>query len=326
MVFPTKSCKDLEHLDGRPEKILQINQFRYLVALANQRHFGRAAASLGISQSALSQALRQFERHFGVPIVQRHQGGFQGFTREGEAVLALARQFIADHDRLLNTNWEDPDANLTGTLRIALSPVAMTITSLLTAPFAAKHPGIKLSVLCKTMPEIERGLKEFEYDIGVTYLDGLTLGGLRPYALYEEAYYLLVPRDHPLTARKSIDWREVGMLPLCLLSPHLHNRIIIDRILDSVGIVPQAVIETNCSLGLFAHIRTGNWLTVVPHSYFYLLGDWVSIRSIPIVNPSQTATIGIVIHEREPLMPAVRAFVEIAQQTGVGKQLDRFRA
>ncbi|MEZ0213195.1 MAG: LysR family transcriptional regulator [Xanthobacteraceae bacterium] len=304
---------------------MQLNYFRYLVALAKERHFGRAAATLHISQSALSQAIRQLEKHFSVSIVQRHQSGFQGFTREGEAILSLARQFIADHDRLLNTTWDDPDAQLSGTLRIALSPVAMTITSLLTAPFAEKYPGVKISVLCKTMPEIERGLKEFEYDIGVTYLDGLTLGGLRPYALYEEAYYLLVPKDHSLSSRKTIDWEEVGNQPLCLLSPNLHNRIIIDRILGSVGVTPQAVIETNCSLGLFAHMRTGNWLTVVPHSYFYLLGDWMFIRSIPIVNPSQTATIGLVIHERDPISPVVRAFVSIAQQAGIAGQLDRYR-
>jgi DNA-binding transcriptional LysR family regulator len=304
---------------------LQLKHLQYLVALAKERHFGRAANSLTISQSALSQAIQHLERHFQTPIVLRHQSGFQGFTREGDAILNWARQSLADHDRLLNSNRDDSETELTGSLRIALSPVAMTITSLLTAPFAERYPGITITVLCKTMPEIERGLKDFQYDVGVTYLDGITLSGLRPYTLYDEAYYLLVPNGHYLGERKSIDWREVGSLPLCLLSPNLHNRIILDRIFASVGVTPQAVIETNCSLGLFAHMRTGNWLTIVPHSYFYLLGDWVFIRSIPIVNPETTATIGLVIHERDPISPAVRAFVEVAQQAGISKQLDRYR-
>lgn len=304
---------------------MQLKHLQYLVALAKERHFGRAANSLTISQSALSQAIQHLERHFQTPIVLRHQSGFQGFTREGDAILNWARQSLADHDRLLNSNRDDSETELTGSLRIALSPVAMTITSLLTAPFAERYPGITITVLCKTMPEIERGLKDFQYDVGVTYLDGITLSGLRPYTLYDEAYYLLVPNGHYLGERKSIDWREVGSLPLCLLSPNLHNRIILDRIFASVGVTPQAVIETNCSLGLFAHMRTGNWLTIVPHSYFYLLGDWVFIRSIPIVNPETTATIGLVIHERDPISPAVRAFVEVAQQAGISKQLDRYR-
>lgn len=304
---------------------MQLKHLQYLVALAKERHFGRAANSLTISQSALSQAIQHLEKHFQTPIVLRHQSGFQGFTREGDAILNWARQSLADHDRLINANRDDSETELTGSLRIALSPVAMTITSLLTAPFAERYPGITLTVLCKTMPEIERGLKDFQYDVGVTYLDGLTLSGLRPYTLYDEAYYLLVPNGHYLSDRKSIDWQEAGSLPLCLLSPNLHNRIILDRIFAKVGVTPQAVIETNCSLGLFAHMRTGNWLTIVPHSYFYLLGDWVFIRSIPIVNPETTATIGLVIHERDPISPAVRAFVEIAQQAGISKQLDRYR-
>jgi DNA-binding transcriptional LysR family regulator len=307
------------------EIFVQLKHLQYLVALAKERHFGRAASALSISQSALSQAIQHLEKHFSTPIVLRDQSGFQGFTREGEAILGWARQSLADHDRLLNASRDDNETELKGSLRLALSPVAMTITSLLTAPFAERYPGVTISVLCKTMPEIERGLKEFEYDVGVTYLDGLTLGGLRPYALYDEAYYLLVPKDHFLSDRTSIDWAEVGEQPLCLLSPHLHNRIIIDRIFASVGVAPKAVIETNCSLGLFAHMRTGNWLTIVPHSYFYLLGDWLFIRSIPIVNPATTATIGLVIHERDPISPNVRAFVEVAQQALIGKQLDRYR-
>ncbi len=138
--------------------------------------------------------------------------------------------------------------------------------------------------------------------------------------------WLLTPRSIFGAATQSIDWQEAGNQPLCLLSRHLHNRIIIDRIFASVGVTPKAVIETNCSLGLFAHMRSGSWLTIVPHSYFYLLGDWVFIRSIPIVNPASTATIGLVIHERDPISPAVRAFVEVAQQAGIGKQLDRYRS
>jgi len=304
---------------------LQLKHLQYLVALAEERHFGRAASTLAISQSALSQAIQHLEKHFQTPMVLRHQSGFQGFTREGEAILSWARQSLADHDRLLDFGKSGEEAELTGNLRIALSPVAMSITSLLTAPFGERYPDVTISVLCKTMPEIERGLKEFQYDVGVTYLDGITQNGLRPYALYDETYHLLVPNGHYLGDRKTIDWHEVGGLSLCLLSPNLHNRVIIDRIFASVGVTPQVVVETNCSLGLFAHMRTGNWLTIVPHSYFYLLGDWVFIRSIPIVNPASTATIGLVIHERDPISPVVRAFLEVAQEAGISQQLDRYR-
>jgi DNA-binding transcriptional LysR family regulator len=303
---------------------LQIKHLHYLVVLAKERHFGRAAAVLAISQPALSQAIQQLERHFGAPIVLRQQSGFQGFTGEGNAILLWARQALSDHHRLLHLRPDD-ESELRGTLKIALAPVTMSIVSLLTTPFNERYPHVKVSVLSRTLRELERDFRNYDVDVGVNYLDAVTLTGLRPYALYNEAYYLLVPDGHYLADRKSIDWREVGELPLCLLAPELQNRIILDGIFAQVGVAPQAVIETDCSLGLFAHMRSGRWLTIVPHSYFYLLGDWAFIRAIPIVNPFVTSAIGLLIHERNPIPPIVHAFVEVAQASMIEQHLDRYR-
>ena len=304
---------------------LQIKHLHYLVLLAKERHFGRAARALSISQPALSQAIQQLEKHFGAPIVLRQQSGFQGFTSEGESILAWARQALADHDRLLNSSGEGDQRDLRGSLRIALAPVTMSIVSLLTTPFNERYPHVNVSVLSRKLTDLERDFRNFEVDVGVNYLDAVKMPGLRPYALYNEAYYLLVPEGHYLSDRKSIDWREVGELPLCLLAPELQNRIILDGIFAQVGVRPQVVMETDCSLGLFAHMRSGKWLTVVPHSYFYLLGDWAFIRSIPIVNPMVTSAIGLLIPERNPIPPIVAAFVEVAQETQIGQHLDRYR-
>jgi DNA-binding transcriptional LysR family regulator len=304
---------------------LHLKQLRYLTVLAREKHFGRAAKALSISQSALSQAIQQIEKHFHVPVVLRQQAGFQGFTPEGAAILEWARHSLEEHDRLISTSDIGGLNELQGKLRIGLAPVAMSIVALLTDPFTERHPGITISALAMNLPEVERGLKEFEIDVGVTYLDGITASGLRSYVLYDEAYYLLVPDGHYLSDRQTIAWREVGELPLCMLTPDLYNRVILNNIFSRVGAVPKAVIETNCSLGLFAHMRSGKWLTVVPHSYFYLLGGWAYIRSVPIVDPSTTSTMGLVVHERNPIAPAVYAFVETAEEAQIGLQLARYK-
>jgi DNA-binding transcriptional LysR family regulator len=304
---------------------LQIKHLQYLVALSKERHFGRAASLLGISQPALSQVVQQLEKHFGVPIAQRHQTGLQGFTREGENILAWARQVIAEHDRLVNVTGTEYQPDMRGRLRLALAPVTMSIVSLLTTPFADRYPNIQISILSRTLRDLERDFRNFDVDVGVSYLDAVEQPGLRPYLLYKESYYLLVPDGHYLSDRRSIDWREVGELPLCLLVPELQNRVVLNNIFAQVGVTPRAVIETDCSLGLFAHMRSNKWLTVVPHSYFYLLGDWGYIRSIPIVNPVVTSTIGILIQERNPIPPVIQAFLEVAEDAKVGQHLDRFR-
>jgi DNA-binding transcriptional LysR family regulator len=296
-----------------------------LVVLSKERHFGRAANMLAISQPALSQSLQQLERHFGVPIVQRHQTGFEGLTAEGENILAWARQTIADHDRLVSETGKEHETTMRGSLRLSLAPVTMSIVSLLTAPFADRYPNVNISITSRTLRQLELDFRNFEVDVGVSYLDAVELPGLRPYFLYEESYYLLVPDGHYLGDRLSIGWREVGDLPLCLLAPSLQNRVVLNNIFAKVGVTPQAVIETDCSLGLFAHMRSNKWLTVVPHSYFYLLGDWGYIRSIPIVDPITTSSIGILIQERNPIPSVIRAFIEVAEGAQVAQHLDRFR-
>ena len=301
---------------------MQIRQLKYLVVLAREGHFGRAASALSISQSALSQALRQVERHFGTPIVDRGQNGFHGLTEQGEAILQWARQALADHDRLLGPGR---GGDLSGALRIGIAPVVMSVVALITTPYGERHPDVSLTVLAKNVPEIERSLRGFDIDAGVTYLDGVTQPGLRRYVLYEESYYLLVPGDHALRGRASIGWREVGDWPLCLLTPDLHMRIVLQRAFAAAGAAPKAVIETDCSLGLFAHVRSGKWLVIVPHTYFYLLGDLAHIHAIPIVDPLVSSTIGLVIQERMPLSPLLRSFVDSVVDADLAGQLARYR-
>ena len=116
---------------------LQIKHLHYLVVLSKERHFGRAANMLAISQPALSQSLQQLERHFGVPIVQRHQTGFEGLTAEGENILAWARQTIADHDRLVSETGKEHETTMRGSLRLSLAlPGAPTADLLRVAPVA----------------------------------------------------------------------------------------------------------------------------------------------------------------------------------------------
>ena len=304
---------------------LQIKHLRYLAVLAKERHFGRAARVLAISQPALSQAVQQLEKHFGVPIVSRQQSGFQGLTEEGNEILSWCHQALADHDRLVSSVAAGDNSELKGTLRIGVAPVTMSIVSLLTTPFSERHPNVQISAVSRTLKDAERDLRNFDIDVSLNYLPAEAAAGMRPYDLYDESYYLLVPEGHDLGMRKSIDWAEVGELPLCLLAPHLQNRVVLDGIFAQVGVQPSAVIETDCGLGLFTHIRTGKWLTVVPHSYFYLLGDWAVIRSIPIVNPMVTSSIGLSVVDRSPVPPVVQAFLDVAEEAQVRRHLDRYK-
>jgi DNA-binding transcriptional LysR family regulator len=300
---------------------MQIRQLEYLTTLARERHFGRAAKLCNVSQPALSQAIRQMEASLGVPIIDRHSQGFHGFTPEGQRVLAWAQRALADYQQLGQELSTLGDRGLSGHLRIGLIPVTTPIVSILTSAFHRVHPSVTISILSQSFVEIHRQLERFELDVGISYLDTELAANLRPYVLYRETYYLLAPAAHPLAQRRSITWRETSALPLCLLTPDMLNRLIVNRIFTEVGVTAGTVIETNCAVTLCSHVRSGQWFTIVPDSFFYLIGDWNRTVAVPLVEPAASNEIGLLIHERDPLPPLAKAFVEVAQDVSIADEL-----
>src|SRR5690606_8528946 len=91
--------------------------------------------------------------------------------------------------------------------------------------------------------------------------------------------------DAPLGDRESVTWTEVAQVPLCLLTPDMQNRRIIDDLLRLAGGNSQPTLESNSVVVLFAHVRTGRWATVMPAKLAATLGLTDTIRAIPIVDP-----------------------------------------
>lgn len=303
---------------------MQLRQLEYLVILARERHFGAAARACGISQSALSQALRTVEQEFGAPIVIRRNQGFQAFTAEGERVLEWARSVLADHKTLIQQIAGAGPGSLSGHLRLGVIPVATPMVSLITSPFRRLYPDVTISLRSHNSGQILRGLERFELEAGITYLDHAEHTSLRPYVLYNETYHLLAPRAHPVAAQSSVTWREVADLPLCLLSPDMLNRVLLESIFQSAGVSPKTVIDTDCAMLLCSHVRSGEWFTIVPHSFFYVIDGWGGTKALPIVEPEATNTMGLLVAERSPMPPLINAFVEVLQTLDVAAELRKY--
>ena len=113
----------------------------------------------------------------------------------------------------------------------------------LTTPFRARHPEVQFSVLSRTSIEILAHLENLEIDAGLTYLDNEPLGRVTAIPLYRERYRLLVAADAPLGDRQTVTWTEVAQVPLCLLTPDMQNRRIIERLLRDTGIDPHITLR-----------------------------------------------------------------------------------
>jgi DNA-binding transcriptional LysR family regulator len=297
---------------------MNIRHLRFFVALSGEGHYGRAAASCNVTQPTLSEAIRQLERELAVPLIDRNGRRFGGLTPEGGRILSWAQEILANEDALRQELGEI-HGKLAGELRVGVVPAALPVTPLLTSLFHRRHRFVTLKILSCTSREIERGLEAGGLDGGLTYTENEPLRYVRTYPLYRERYMLLTPIRGPYDRLPAVTWREAAELPLCLLTRDMQNRRIIDRIFLAAGAaVPKVAIETNSVLSLIAHVRSGEWSSVVPHTFLELLGRdgaaFPGLRAIPLVAPEAEQAVGLVVTERNPLSPLVRALVEVAQQ------------
>ena len=111
-----------------------------------------------------------------------------------------------------------------------------------------------------------------------------------------------------------VTWKEVGQVPLCLLTPDMQNRRIIDRALRSVGAEATPTLTSNSLLVLYTHVKTGRWASVMPAKLAETLGLADTVRSIPIVDPVVDYSIGLVIPQRDPMTPLIAALVQVARE------------
>ncbi len=288
-----------------------IRQLKYLVALASERHFGRAASACNISQPTLSASIRQLETELGVPIVERGHR-FNGLTPEGEQVLESARRIISEAENL-QQSLSRMRQGLSGKLRLGVIPTALPMMQDLARRFMQLHPAVTLQIHSQTSQEIQQGIDNFTLDAGVTYLDNEPLVRVKAKPLYEQSFSLLTRADGPLASQSSITWRDAAKLRLCLLTPDMQNRRIIDGVFRTIGKSPKPVVETNSILILCSHAAIPGMASIVPSQLltsFILPSDTMALH---LVDPNVTRTIGVIIADREPPVPLAQILFDMAR-------------
>ncbi|WP_433591426.1 LysR family transcriptional regulator [Nocardia sp. CA-145437] len=292
-----------------------FRQLEYFVALARERHFARAAAACYVSQPALSEAIRKLEHELKVPLVKRGRT-FEGLTPEGERLVLWARRILADRDAL-QQEVVALQTGLTGELRLGVIPAAAATVALLTDPFCAENPLVKVRVDTglESAGIIDR-LRRFELDAGLVYPDEQDASDLTVTPLYSEEHVVLAAEGLVTGAAGSVDWAEVVEMPLCLLRPGMRGRTLIDDALAGRGLTAGPQLETDSVATLFGQVATGRWATIVPASWLRTTRPPAGAR---VLRPSDpvTATIALVTLATEPVPLIVRAFTETARSVRV---------
>ncbi|WP_329216945.1 LysR family transcriptional regulator [Streptomyces sp. NBC_01485] len=297
-----------------------LRQLEYLVALARERHFARAAAACHVSQPSLSAAIRRLEHELDVPIVRRGRR-YEGLTPEGELVLAWAHRILAEQDAL-QQELSALRGGLTGTLRLGVVPTALPAASLLTTPFCDRHPRARVSLESLSSADITHKLTEFELDAAMTYLDDDSLRQVRRFPLYEERYVLLTPVDGPLADVTRARWSQAATLALCLLNPRMRNRRIIDECFAADDATATPAIESDSVAGLYAHLPGGRWSSVISHAWLHMFGVPDGMRVVPLDGPAHGPRVGLVVARSEPQSVLAQALLKVAREARVRDALD----
>jgi DNA-binding transcriptional LysR family regulator len=305
-----------------------LRQFKYLVAVAEEKHFGRAAKRCHVTQPSLSSGIKQLELELGVPIFLRGRGQrFHGLTPEGTRVAKWARRIIA-HCDAMRDELAIMQSDLRGHLRVGAMPSMSPVLPLLMRMVRDRHPGVRADVQFVGVDAMKLGLANFSLDVAITYLDQEDLGELNKLPILVEKLALLVPDTVAFRGLKSITWKEAAKLPLAMLRSSTHERQFVDQVFAKLGCQPEPRVESESILHLMFQVQFGELATIIPAHFTHMPGLHPGTRCLNLVEPIVSQNVGLVWAEVEPMMPTANAMVATVQkfqETGeIRKQLGEF--
>lgn len=300
-----------------------FRQLQYLVALNQERHFGRAAERCHVSQPSLSSGIKQLEFSLSVPIVLRGRR-FMGFTAEGDRVVEWAKRVTSQRDAMMAELSQMRD-NLEGRIRIGAMPNSSPVLPLFSRMLTERHPSVDIEIHFLGVEQTRIGLNSFALDIGITYIHEPSISELNSMPIYTEKLSLLVPENSEWASKETITWKEAAELPLCLLDPSMHERRIVDEAFAEIDCTPSPVVVASDSiLNLIFHVMFAGLATVIPSHFARLPGSLPGTKEIQLVEPEITREVGLVWSPTEPVMPMAKVATAIAKDLCASGEMEQW--
>jgi LysR family hydrogen peroxide-inducible transcriptional activator len=288
---------------------MNLRDLRYLVALADEKHFGRAAERSHVSQPTLSAQIRKLEEYLGAPLVER-QPRRVSLTATGERVVARARRLLQEADAIIEVARAERDP-LSGNLKLALIPTVGPYLLPLVAPRLRRElPKLKLFLYeYQTVTLLEK-LHAGEIDLGILALP-VALDGLDSESLYDEAFTLAVPAGHELAGRDRVRIADLADETLLLLEDGHCLRDQALEVCSRVSVRESADYRATSLETLRQMVAAGHGVTLLPE--LAAGGGGSSARTLRIKQfgkPVPMRTIGAVWRKSTTREPAIRAVAD----------------
>ena len=240
---------------------MELRQLKYFIRSAELQNFTEAAHGLYISQSTLSQQIKQMEDELGIPLFDRI-GKRVRLTEAGAKFLPYARQTILDADSGRQV-IHDLKGLKTGELRIGVTYGLSSLLTPVLVQFSAKYPDVKIVVEFGTSQELLDKLRTTRVDFLLSFLELQNNELFISQRLYDSPLTLVAHPSNPVGNKKFIQMKELQEIPLVLPAKGFHTRQFLNEALAGNNIKPNIKMELNDINTLLQLVETGNWCTIM---------------------------------------------------------------
>ncbi|WP_321405136.1 LysR substrate-binding domain-containing protein [Maridesulfovibrio sp.] len=293
---------------------METRQLKYFLAVAEELHFGRAAKRLHISQPPLSQQIMKFEEELGVKLFQRNKRSVS-LTAAGNSLLRDARSILRSIERA-EAKLLDAASGQGGQLCLGyIGPALETSLTEIIRGYKKSYPAVRLSLREMFTKDQLKALRKGEIDAGVVRLFRHDVSDLECELFHRESYALVLPSDHRLSEKESVDITELAGEQFIFFpredQPRLYDEWM--RVFAESGFVPDVVQEASRKSATVALVAARMGIGIVPESMVRRKPQGVVFKKLTGDFPSIEMQL---VYKRQEGFPAVLNFVDAMRAAG----------
>lgn len=296
---------------------MELTQLKYFIRLAEVLNFTEASKQLFITQSTLSQSIRQTESELGTPLFERI-GKKVYLTDAGQAFLPYARQSIAETETGIQ-KLRDMQQIYKGELRIGVIYSLCPMLAESIVRFTKEYPDIKLILTQSTsINDMTTMLRDNEVDFALAYkLDALS-ALTEKIDLCPDPLCVIVHSRSPLAFQQKISIEALTHYPLALLKSGSYTRNVIEKVASQSGITLQPMAEINDTNLLLQMVRTGDWISILSQHSVDSLPD---LKAVPLKEKGGEMNVCLFQLKGRYKKLATQKFIEIIQKINSRRNL-----
>jgi len=292
---------------------MELRHLRYFVAVVEERQFVRAAATLHIAQSALSQQIRDLERDLGAELLVRDRRGVTP-TPAGEVLLGHARAMLEQADDA-RAEIAQLTGLVTGSLRVGTGlPTGPVPLAAVIAEFQRRHPQVELALRDTTSEELLQWLDDGTLDLAlVTIAPEQLPERLHGALVAREPLVAVLPAAHPLAHRRRLALTALAGESLVTFPHGSGMRATIEAGYAAAGLTrPAVTAETIDPLTILELVSYELGIALIPSSF----AEWAdgTVRVVPLARPGLTRVLTLAWARERRSLPALAAFLRLAEQ------------